>query len=76
VEYNNTISDKNSVTCGVPQGSVLGILLLIIYTNDLPNSMKHSKCILFADNTTVYHSSNNIKGLIKLIEENLALLSD
>ena len=76
VEYNNTISDKNSVTCGVPQGSVLGPLLFIICTNDLPNSMKHSKCILFADDTTVYHSSNNIKGLIKLIEEDLDLLSD
>ena len=55
VEYNDTISELRPITCEVPQGSVLGPLLFIIYTNYLPNSMKHSKCILFADDTTVYH---------------------
>ena len=76
VEYNDTISELRPITCGVPQGSVLGFLLFIIYTNDLPNSMKHSKCILFADDTTVYHSSTNLNELIGLFEEDLVTLTD
>ena len=60
VSVNNTTSDISGITCGVPQGSVLGSLLFIICTNDLPNEIKDVKCILFADDTTIYLSSDNI----------------
>ena len=54
VLYNNTQSSKQYITCGVPQGSVLGPLLFLIYINDIPNCLKHSKSIVFADDTTIF----------------------
>ena len=48
------------INCGVPQGSVLGPLLFLIYSNDIPNCLKHSKCMAFADDTTIFTSCNNM----------------
>ena len=76
VSYKDTNSDSLFISCGVPQGSVLGPLLFIIYTNDLPNSLKHSQCILFADDTTVFKSSHNINDAITSIESDLGNLYD
>lgn len=55
---------------------MIGPLLFILYTNDLPNSLKHSKSILFADDTTVYLSANNINNLIDMIKADLTQLAD
>ena len=60
VQYNNAESDTLTVPCGVPQGSVL---LFIIYTNDLPNSLLNCKSILFADDTTLFCCSSILQLL-------------
>ena len=56
------------MTSGVPQGSVLGSLLLLIYINDLDNGIV-SKISKFADDTKLCHSSRNPEEVLKLQED-------
>ena len=77
VQINGKISNTETVAYGVPQGFVLGPLLFIIYTNDLLQNFTNSKTILFADDTTIFKSSNNIENLYKaMMNEDLNILED
>ena len=54
VQYNEYSSDMKYSHNGVPQGSILGPLLFLVYINDLPNSSKPFNFLMYADDTTLY----------------------
>lgn len=76
VQYKSAISDTKLIECGVPQGSVLGPLLFILYTNDLPKALPNTSSILFADDTTVHKSGKNVTLLFAQMKADLAELID
>ena len=65
VSINGYNSDLMPVDCGVPQGSVLGPLLFLIYINDLHKAIQYCKVHHFADDTNLFHTSKSVKNLNK-----------
>ena len=65
VKIGKYISNFKTITCGVPQGSVLGPLLFLIYVNDIHVSSPQIKFYLFADDTCIFHSSKQLSSLEK-----------
>ena len=71
VSINGSSSSLMTTTCGVPQGSVLGPLLFLIYVNDLPNVSKQLKFYLFADDTNIYCDGDTLTNLAKIVNKEL-----
>ena len=76
VHYNDHNSKDTCLTHGVPQGSILGPLLFLIYINDLPNALSHCKPVLFADDTNLFATSNNLSLLTRNVNSDLHMLSE
>ena len=69
VMLENHSSDNIPVTSGVPQGTVLGPILFLIYINDLPDYLHHSQIRLFADDSIIYRQIKSTSDCLKLQED-------
>ena len=68
-KVNDIVSEKNEVHTGVPQGSILGPLLFILYINDIPNATDLGKFYVFADDTAVLFKADTVDNLQSNINE-------
>ncbi len=75
VSVNGASSSTLPIECGVPQGSILGPLLFTLYINDLPEVTKHSKVVLYADDTALFVSSKNLAEIQTKLSEDLDSVS-
>ena len=75
VKLNSVMSDCQPIVCGVPQGSILGPLLFLIFINDICNLPMNLYPLLFADDTTLLYANANIDDLISTVNNDLDVLS-
>ena len=76
VRMGNNQSSFQNVNCGVPQGSILGPLLFLIYINDIGSRLHHSSIDLYADDSTLYAAGSNIRCLQSQLQADIDVVAD
>ena len=76
VELNGIKSNLRKIICGVPQGSILGPLLFLLYINDLVNINNNLFFTLFADDTTVLYADKSLNSCVKSAEIQFEIVFD
>ena len=71
VVYNGLQSAKLGIKFGVPQGSILGPMLILIYKNDITNASRLLQLLLFADHTNIFLDHKDIEALVATVNSEL-----
>lgn len=75
VQIDNVCSTMMPISCGVPQGSILGPLLFLVYINDIIHASKIAEIIMFADDTTVFFENDDMCALTSCVNNELMKIS-
>ena len=75
VSVNSCNSEAMNVVCGVPQGSILGPKLFILYVNDVCNVSSLLRFVLFADDTNIFLPGDDVKEISKTLSKQLHKLN-
>ena len=75
VNINKAFSELGEVTCGVPQGSILGPLLFLLYVNDMPQALS-CDLLLYADDSCLIFQHKDVKEIEKVLNKNFSDLCD
>ena len=70
------ISNPEKITCGVPQGSILGPVLFLITFNDIVTVLKHSNIITYADDTVIYFSGKSKESIQDRLQSDFNAIAD
>ena len=71
VNINGIVSNSQPLLHGVPQGSILGPLLFLLYFNDFPDCLEKCDCVMYADDTVVYVAGKTIENIENQLEKDL-----
>lgn len=76
IEIDNNKSETKLINIGVPQGSILGPLLFLIYINDMANLNLEGHLMLYADDTAIFYSDKNINTIFNKMQSDLVLINE
>ena len=76
VSFEHNSNKKVTLTCGAPQGSILGPSLLLLYVNDLHHASKILNPVMFGDDTNLFFSHNEINILLEKMNKELTNVSN
>ena len=76
MSFGKEISDPCLITSGVPQGSVLGPSLFVLFVNDLPIVLERCQILMYADDTVLYFTASNAQEISSTLTNQLAKVTD